>query len=639
MRAYRFAGSPTVKRRFLTVFRGYHHRPVIESGECYDMKNLTSDEYPLLSVRKARYAYADLDGASMQDCVALHSRSDHPLVCNRHGQILCHGHALEGLLITQDGSVPESLLPKKIVSMGAYCVIFPDKVWFNAVKLANGEELIPQTDYGLLENESRVKKGTQGYLGGETVCFTPVYNTGTGFVPYQEGSITYSTEPPADPVNGAYWCNIGTPAASLQTYDAAAACWRPVLTTYIKITAVDAQEQPLPIGSGFSPNDGIFISGLDGRNAQAAETDVVRNHIHALNGAHRLVDCSENALVIEGMLGAARVLASNASIDEDIVFSRKIPDMDFVVECANRLWGCKYGLVDGKRINEIYACRLGDFKNWNSFFGISTDSYTASRGAEGAFTGAAVLEGCPLFFRENSFEKVYPSAVGAHKIITVDQPGIQQGSWQSAAVIAGTLYYKGADGVYAYTGSVAQCISYKLGDSVYQNAVGGSCGTKYYLSMQDTDGRFWLFAYDTLRKLWHKEDNTRFLFTAEFDGALYFEDGTNHAQKIGGVTSCNNVPWMAESGIIGLNLPEQKRIGKLNLRFALAVGADMRISVQYNSDGHWHEKLQLHGNHLKTVTVPIVPVRCDHLRLRLEGTGGMRLYSISYLIEQGSDIP
>ena len=56
-------------------------------------------------------------------------------------------------------------------------------------------------------------------------------------------------------------------------------------------------------------------------------------------------------------------------------------------------------MTDGKAVNEIYASKLGDFKNWNCYAGRSTDSYVATRGSDGPFTGAADYLGSPLFFR------------------------------------------------------------------------------------------------------------------------------------------------------------------------------------------------------------------------------------------------
>ena len=32
--------------------------------------------------------------------------------------------------------------------------------------------------------------------------------------------------------------------------------------------------------------------------------------------------------------------------------------MDYVVQSGNRLWGCKYGMADGRAVNEIYASKF-----------------------------------------------------------------------------------------------------------------------------------------------------------------------------------------------------------------------------------------------------------------------------------------
>ena len=44
----------SVSREFIVVFRGYNHNLRIGDGEFYDMKNLTSDKYPLLASRRLR---------------------------------------------------------------------------------------------------------------------------------------------------------------------------------------------------------------------------------------------------------------------------------------------------------------------------------------------------------------------------------------------------------------------------------------------------------------------------------------------------------------------------------------------------------------------------------------------------------
>ena len=45
-------------RQIVDTFRGYNHNLRISDGEFFDMKNLTSDYYPVLSPRTTRGVYA-----------------------------------------------------------------------------------------------------------------------------------------------------------------------------------------------------------------------------------------------------------------------------------------------------------------------------------------------------------------------------------------------------------------------------------------------------------------------------------------------------------------------------------------------------------------------------------------------------
>ena len=110
------------------------------------------------------------------------------------------------------------------------------------------------------------------------------------------------------------------------------------------------------IGRGFAAGDGVTVRGC--------ETEGV-------DGLYPLQAADENWIAVPGM---CRTVGSQTAA---VTVERTIPDMDFVVEQGNRLWGCKYGIINGEPVNEIYASKLGDFRNWNSFAGLSTDSYAA----------------------------------------------------------------------------------------------------------------------------------------------------------------------------------------------------------------------------------------------------------------------
>ena len=172
-------------------------------------------------------------------------------------------------------------------------------------------------------------------------------------------------------------------------------------------------------------------------------------------------------------------LLERASPDEGSVrsSSARVPEMDFVIECRNRLWGCRYGAQDGKSLNEIYCCALGDFKNWRQYLGLSTDSWTASVGSDGPWTGAVNYLGCPMFFKENRIHRVSVSSVGAHQITETVCRGVQEGCAGSLQVVDETLLYKSRADICAYQGSFPESISDALGDELYGEATPARWGT------------------------------------------------------------------------------------------------------------------------------------------------------------------
>lgn len=316
--------------------------------------------------------------------------------------------------------------------------------------------------------------------------------------------------------------------------------------------------------------------------------------------------------------------------------------MDFIIESKNRLWGCRYGIaLNGQMVNEIYASKLGDFKNWNCFAGISTDSYAATVGTDGQFTGAITHNGYPIFFKENHMHKVYGDFPAQYRIQDTACRGVQKGCSKSLAIVNEVLYYKSRSAVCAYDGSLPMEISSALGDEVYHDAVAGSLDNKYYISMADANEAWHLFVYDTQRGMWHREDNTRVVDFCNCRGDLYFIDYADNKIKTvrgTGVLETEDVSWEAITGTIGTDSPDKKYISRLDIRMSLKVGTRVYFYVEYDSTGKWEHLFTMTGMTLQSFTVPVRPKRCDHLRLRIEGDGEAKIYSICKTVEQGSEI-
>ena len=569
-------------RQMSDAFLGYNHNLRIGDSEFYDMKNMTSDYYPVMAPRKKRGLYKD--GISATGIIAKDK--------------LCYADGTAFVIGDERIEMGLSDEPKNLVSMGAYVIIMPDRKYINTIK--NGDAY----ENGDIDAT---------YTTVEDAKFTLCTLTGDNYdIEGKDSAVA-----PENPENGQLWIDTSSVPNTLKKYSAANAMWVSIATTYIKITSKG-------IGANFKQYDGVRISG------------VTIDALSSLNSAHALWGCGDDYLIVTGILDQV------ATQTDAITIERKMPVMDFIVESNNRLWGCRYGASDdGNIVNEIYACKLGDFKNWNCFMNLSTDSYTVSCGTDGAFTGAITHLGYPLFFKENCMHKVYGDYPANFQVQSTACRGVQRGSHRSMAIVNETLFYKSGGAVCAYDGSLPEEMSTALGEIRYSDAVAGAHDNKYYITMKDAGGSCHLFVYDTVKGMWHKQDNLYVDGFCSYMNEIYAIDHeTKHIITMlgSGTQDSKSVPWMVETGIVGMSLPDMKYISRLLVRMSLEVGARVAISIQYDSIGDWEQVCRMTVTSLRSFAVPVRPRRCDHFRIRIEGEGEGRIYSITKTIEQGSDV-
>lgn len=576
-------------RQTIDVFGGYNHNLRINENEFYDMENLTSDVYPVLSPRKARGLYRD--GVNVQGMTAKDS------LCYVDGRFF----VMNEYRVDMGLSTEESDCPKQLISMGAYVIILPDKKYINTADLS---------DYGHIEAEVTTTA---------PVTFTPCKMDGTTFTP----DYIQPTQP-NEPANMALWMDTSVTPHSLRQWSESTGMWTSIAVTYVKI-------QSAGIGMPFQEYDGVKLSIPDGLTAATAE------QLKALDGVAIVYAHGDDFITVVGILDA------ETTIEEAVTVSRKMPKMDFVVENDNRLWGCRYGLNnDGEVVNELYASKLGDFRNWQCYMGISTDSYAVSLGSDGQFTGAIAHSGYPLFYKENWMHKVFGQIPANFQVQTTACRGVQKGCSGSLAIVNEILYYKSQHAICAYDGSLPTEMSVALGDTQYQNAVAAAHGNKYYVSMQETmTGKHVMLVYDTAKGLWHKESGVPVLQLCSCREELYCaaKDGKIFTMLGSGDSFEQDVRWFAESSMINASTPERAYLKRISIRMVLEPGSSVTISAQYDSCGAWESLGFFTGTDLRSFTVPVRPRRCDHLRLRLEGTGKAMVFSITKSMSGGSDKP
>ena len=562
-------------------FPGLDRNARSADGTMSDMLNLSSDSYPLLASRPKRTLLDVLvkpNGMIAKDKLVW--------VDNRN---LFYGREdLTDHLI--DAGVHLTDSQKQLVSMGAYIIILPDKAYINTQDYK---------DCGNIEAD-----WTNDRDATANICM----EDGT------EYDYTVGPTAPEKPKNGQYWLDTSEKKDSMKVYSEAAGIWTAMETVYCKISCPG-------IGTQFKENDAVTVSGTG--NEQ-------------LDGSKILYHVVPDSVIIIGLVDKGTTIATGK-----LRLRRTMPDMDYAVECSNRIWGCKYGIVNGKTVNEIYCCALGDFKNWERYAGNAMDSYRASVGTDGGWTGAITYLGYPLFFKERHLHKVYVSDTGAHQILDTACRGVQEGCSKSLQVVNERLYYKSRSGVCVYDGSLPETAGYSLGPELFDQAVGGCIWNKYYLSMRGKRG--WsLFVYDTYKGIWIKEDNTHALDMATLGDELYLLDADT--KQLLGMTGQSEgekekaMPWNFTTNIMGYSDAGQKYVSRFAVRLKLDDGASAQFSIEYDSNGEWLPCGTITGHRLRSALLPIRPRRCDHFRVRATGFGSMTIFSISKIYEKGSDV-
>lgn len=230
--------APKETSRQIGNFLGLNTGAVINENEFADMMNMSSDCFPAISTRKHRGK--------------IHKTLEKP-----HGLFFKNGllYAAGTALYYKDNKIADVTdTDKQIVGIGAYIVVFPDKI---------------------------------------------MYNTASGELQSLEVK----------------WSQVSAASFSQTTTG----------STMVKISCTG-------IGKPFKQFDGVEISGCT--NEDFNRTTVIQ-------------EIADDFIIIIGSV------KENFSQSSGLTINRKVPDMDYICENGNRLWGCS------SKNHEVYASKLG----------------------------------------------------------------------------------------------------------------------------------------------------------------------------------------------------------------------------------------------------------------------------------------
>lgn len=592
-------------RSVIGLFQGINRAPVIAEGEFSEMMNMTSDGYPTLS---AREPYGKVD---------LHTQNDTPICVTTtapHGvDQVCFidppNVYIGGIEYELGISAEDPDRHKQIVRMGAYLIVLPDMVYINTVDV---------TDKGKIEDKYEREMNTWGFRVADFEGTLPDY--------------IQAEKPDGEGIkNGALWHRTGD-AAALFRWDADAEKWEEE-KSFLKVQVAGVGE--LILKKTLKKGDVVRIGG----------TGVIDGTVQ-IEKAKYTKDGGGNDLGVDWFMVPGMIEESEKEISGTFTVARAIPVLDYACESGNRLWGCRYGENDaGEKVNEIYCSALGDFFRW--YIGPAdndTSPVTFSVGTDGKFTGCMTYGGYPTFFKEGYMHRVGGYLPSDFSVYTEKVPGVRSGCHRSLAVVNNVLYYVSPSGVMGFDGSAPVKVSDKLGSlSMYVHAVGGRCGEKYYLHLRNnrTAAKGRIYVLDTALGLWHAEGEDKIESMAEYGDDMLMIRVKGDTHDILTVKPGTNpegaVTWMCETGNIGMESPDRKYITRLTVKLSAELGSKVRVSILYDSVGTWKQIFATEMAGVRPVTVPILPMPCDHFKLRIEGKGPCRIYNITKTMREGAE--
>ena len=603
-------------RNMLRVFGGLNETYSCTEAEYSAGINFSARNFPALSTRLPRRKLreeADLNG--------MYHLNGLLTVCGR--DLVYTPDDTDEMEVTLKDAVENGR--KTLVGIGTKILIFPDKLAFDTA--------------------SRKVSALGAVWSGK--------NASVEFAPCDAEGKVYEVSgcgpaEPDKPTDGQLFLRVEDPEkpwsseSTLEVYSEASGNWSAVVLDYCRISAKG-------VGTDFAAEDTVTLTG------SAAEQAGQWNE---LDGDRIVYDAGADALRVKADPGgewfygrltrtgaAVRWVSLDGSVSREFVsaevveLERRVPDMDYLTECDNRVWGCS------NKENVIYACKLGDPTNWFSYRGIAEDSYAVTVGSDGPFTGAAACMGSVLFFKENALHKLYGSKPSDFQLSSLRCRGVARNAASSLCVLNETLYYLSPDGVMAWDGSIPTKVSEKLNTarlSNVQTAVGGALDGRYYLYLARDSGREGdaleerLLVYDTERGLWQEEDGCSYAM-ASTGGQLYLWDG----HDIWAADPSRERDWKTTEGVeetvdfelitgaFGMDEAEDRYLSRLTLQMDAVCASTVELAICYD-DGPWEKLAEWAvAGKQKRFDLHLAPRRCGIFRLRLTGKGQITLRSLA----------
>ncbi len=618
------------------AFGVFNHTATAADGDIYDERDVSTEEYPALTPRKARLL-APASVGTRESRLG----SDGVRLFWNNGADFYYAGELKGSLPLGDSVL------RRYACLGERIVIWPDKACYDA-------ETDRMTVFGqsFTANATLTHEFASNYqyltISDTSVDLTQYFSAGDSFV------LGFRRESLRD-LEGTYKAvkvtakvitlatgslpRVGVSGnATIEAVQAGSTGARWTESVFLTVTAEHEKNRDVLTFDTSSNLSGLFKAG-----------DAVL--LNWNSGKSYAIE----AVTAKALYFAEGTLAGITSYGMTVLgckVSSEPPELDHFTVCDNRVFGC--------RGSEIYACKLGDPAQWYYWHSpsLSTDSWYLDTGDPSPFTACCVYGGRPHFFTERSVTVLYGDTPAQYSTATVELYGVKAGSADSLVAVGGALYYLSPQGFIRYTSSDgAVVISDKLG-SVFTSACAGTDGRCYYACTLDSTGAATNYKYSLKSGLWSKEDGRRFFSFATLPDRLFalssyssagvggrcillisggYDASGESIEGLGNLSS-NDPPSME---VVMAPLRDDRSEGvalrprwvqRLYLRLIRSSGVTLTVSVLFDS-GDEREVLRQTGvaqisdapeaelEREEIIEIPLPNNKCDTYRIVIRATG------------------
>lgn len=587
--------GPDYRQSRQAQFGGLKHCRACGDGEIYDMENVSLDELPLLKARPIRDNFTEMQG-NVDGIYADNGKMIYiqQYEVPQHSELILLG---VGALIT-DLAYP--IQRHQFVRFGDRVVMLPEMRLLNLIYDIKGTR----------ESADELPESAQEYDA------YAVRNVVT--LPNYYDIYVY---------NGTEWINNGRFDQPMEADTGV----QPQVTFSENTITLSIPVDYVTKAAGFKAGDAVAISGC-AEVPENNKTAIIREITG--DSSECVLRFSDNCFTLPE--GETSVTETNVRI------RREIPEMDFMFECNNRLWGAKE--------KRIYASKLGDPTNWYCFEGLSTDSWAIETQTKGKLLGGWG-DYYPYFLREDGMTYVCGTVPSGFQ--TYDKrgvPGLKAGEERSIAHAGGLTIWMSREGVAIYGSDGWRIEKDAFRDWNIARVIGASAGTKAYCLCNISEREKAIICYDSVTGAWERhgaDDMTDLCYDGGYVYALRVREQRSFVDVVNGKPYPQK--WQDEGtvesyvrfGDTYLATEERKAVDQLLLRVELEQGATLQVQIMYDSSGKYETVKTISAEDAamikRQINIPIQPRRCDHYHIRLNGTGGWTLYSMTQNVRIGSE--